>query len=324
MDNGSQKKRLYIAISFIFIILLLSFAIIFFGVFQVYYAPASLFRGEFNQTDSVEEHFEARVVNIALIGLHNREDDNTFGEIYYADTIMVASINFDRNTLKLLAVPRDSYVQIARSSNKDRIRQAYSYGYNRVDANRHEEGMQTVIETIDNLLSEIELHHYIAIDIQGLKQLVDSLGGVYYTVENDMIGYTEKESLNAGPQLLSGQGYITYLTFREEDSRDDLNRIKRQKTLVLSTFDYYKEMGMLQYIIPTYAAYREHLFTTLSFNQVAALTLFISERLDKEAIYDYSLTGDYFRYEGDSHYYLLLNEMKMDEVLNDFLSLNKP
>jgi len=307
-----------VAIAFILVALGVSFAIIFYGFFQVYYAPASLFRHDFVNNEAVEDYFEGRVVNIAILGLHNREDDNTFGDIYYVDTLMVASIDFDHNTLKLLAIPRDSYVEIAHSAHRDRIRQAYSYGYNRASVNRHEEGLLTVMDTLALLLPDFELHHFMAIDIEGLKQLIDSLGGVYFTVEEDMIGHTPQESLNAGSQMLEGQGFVTYLTFREEDTRDDLNRIKRQKALILATFDYYQEMGLMQYIIPAYAAYRDHLHTSLTFNQVAALTLFSGERLHSDAIYDYSLVGDYFTDPDDGHFYLVLNEQKMQEIMHEF------
>jgi anionic cell wall polymer biosynthesis LytR-Cps2A-Psr (LCP) family protein len=69
------------------------------------------------------------MINVVFLGLHNRTEENTFGEIYYVDTILVASINFDQNNLSLLAIPRDSHIEIAHSGIEDRIRQSYSYGY---------------------------------------------------------------------------------------------------------------------------------------------------------------------------------------------------
>lgn len=316
MKNLPQKARLYVSLGVIYSIILVSLSIIFYGVYQVYYAPASLFRQDFSGPDGVEEYFEEKVVNVVVLGLHNRNEDNTFGEIYYVDTILVVSINFDQNSLALLAIPRDSYVPIAHSEENDRIRQSYSYGYAQSSADRHDDGLRFAIDTVSLLLDGVDLHHYIAMDIQGLKQLIDSLGGVYYTVEKPMIGYTAQESLEAGPQLLDGQGYLNYLTYREPDARDDLNRMKRQKALLLATFDYYQKMGLFNYIIPTYTAYREHVHTDLNFNQVAALALFASERLEADAIFDYSLQGEYFTTDGGKSYLLKIDEKIKNELLN--------
>ncbi|MDZ4131999.1 MAG: LCP family protein, partial [Dethiobacteria bacterium] len=309
MAEFSPRARLYISLGLIGAIILVSFSIIFYGVYQVYFAPASLFSRDFDDAMCVDELFDERLINVVVLGLHNRNDDNTYGDVYNVDTILVATINFDQNTLSLLAVPRDSYVQIAAGGVQDRIRQSYSYGYNLSSATeRHEAGLRSAIDTVSELLDGLTLHYYIAMDIQGLKQLIDSLGGVFYTVEEQMIGYTAQESLDAGPQLLDGQGYLTYLTYREPDSRDDLNRIKRQKALLLATFKYFQDMGLFSYVIPTYATYREHIHTDLSFNQVTALTLFAGERLEAGSIFDYSLQGEYFSTDNGATYYLALDE----------------
>ncbi len=318
MKNPSRQARFYISLGIICSIILVSFAIIFFGVYQVYFAPASLFRHDFAAGGGVEEHFEERVINVAVLGLHNRQEDNTFGDVYFVDTILVASVNFDQDSVTLLAVPRDSYVEIAHSGEKDRIRQSYSYGYEKAGEDRHEKGLQYSIDTLKNLLDGIDLHYYIAMDIYGLTRLIDSLGGVYYTVEEPMIGVTPQESLGAGSQVLDGRGYITYLTYREGDARDDLNRMQRQKSLLLATFEYFKEMGLFRYVLPAYETYREHVRTDLNFNQVAALTLFAAERLEADAIYDYSLQGDYFTRDDSDHYYLLLDE-KFRDMLIDYI-----
>lgn len=316
MENLSQKARVYVSLGIVFFIILLSFSIIFYGVYQVYFAPATLFSRNFTDAESVEDFFEERIINVVVLGMHNRNEDNTFGEIYYVDTILIASINFDRDTLSLLSVPRDSYVEISCSGSLDRIRQSYSYGYNLADQSEREEaGMLCALETISNLLEGLELHYYIAMDIEGLKQLIDSMGGVYFEVEEPMIGFTPQESLDKGPQLLDGQGYVTYLTYREPDTRDDLNRMKRQKELLLATFKYFQEMGLFSYVVPTYAAYREHIDTDLSFNQVAALALFAGERLESDAIRDYSLQGEYFTIDDGETYYLNLDQNSKSEII---------
>jgi len=314
-----QRIRFYFALGIIFSIVIFSFALIFSGVYQVYFAPASLFQADFDHARPVEEEFDQRTINVVILGLHNRNEDNSFGEIYYVDTILIASINFDRNTLSLLSVPRDSYVKIAGSDLADRIRQSYSYGYQAAAGESHSAGLQTTLETIAAMFKEVSLQYYIAMDMEGLKKLIDAMGGVYYEVEQDMIGFTPQESLAAGPQLLDGRGYMTYLTYREPDARDDLNRMKRQKALLLATFEYFKEMGLFSYVLPTYNVYRDHISTNLSFNQIAALALFAAERLESDAISDYSLQGEYFTIEEGGPYYLALDEEEKELLIEKWL-----
>lgn len=316
MANISTKARLYVSLLVMSVIILLSLSIVFYGFYQVYFAPASLFSADFSDGSAVEDFFDDKVVNVALLGMHNRNEDNTFGEIYYIDTILIASINFDLDALILLAVPRDSYVTIAHTGVKDRIRQSYSYGYSSMaDEDRHQKGLRFAVDTVSTALDILKLHYHVAMDMEGLKQLIDSMGGVYYEVETDMIGFTAQESLLAGPQILDGRGYLNYLTYREADARDDLNRMERQKKLLLSTFDYFQQKGLFSYIIPLYSTYREHIDTDLSFNQIAALALFAAERLEADAIYDYSLQGNYFTLDDGLNYYLAIDQTEKKQLL---------
>jgi len=315
MKAISKQARLYISLVLIVLIIAVSLSVVFYGVYQVYYAPATLFSSDSRSGGEVEEYFTGQVVNVVLLGMHNRNDDNSFGEIYFIDTILVASINFEQNALTLLAVPRDAYVSIANTGTKDRIRQSYSYGYKLAGGDSHQNGLRYVIDTVSSALNDLELHYFVAIDMEGLRQLIDSMGGVYYEVEEDMISFTPQESLQAGPQILDGRGYLNYLAYREPDARDDLNRIARQKTLLLATFDFFQKQGLFHYVIPVYDAYREHIYTDLSFNQVAALALFAGERLEADAISDYSLQGQYFSLEGDATYYLAIDEESRDRLL---------
>lgn len=319
MKKVSRLGRTIIAVLIMVFIIATSFAVIFYGFYQVYFAPATLFSRDFQKTGTVEEYFSEKVINVALLGLHNRSDDNTFGEIYNVDTLLVLSLNFDRNHLTILAVPRDTYTVISCSGKKDKLRNAYREGYLAVDgaesSEAHDAGLKCAHETAAALLEGLPLDYYLAIDLNGVRQLIDAVGGVYFEVEKPLKGPTARESLKAGPQLLTGQGFVTYLTYIEHDWQDDFNRIMRQKKLLRYTFRYFKDKGLFNYVVPMYAAYRDHIRTNLNFNQVAALALFAGEHLDDEALASYSLTGRYFKLAGDDSHYLELDEEYKKELL---------
>ncbi len=311
MNGPSRKVKLYVSLGIASVIITISLAIIFYGVYQVFYNPASLFRHDFSQLDNIDQYFGERVVNVALLGLSSGTGEPE--ELYRVDTLMIASINFDQNSVALVSIPRDSYVNIAGTGERDKIKNAYQYGYSRVGKDPHSRGLSCVVETASSLLEGLIVHYYVAVSMEGLVQLVDSLGGVEFSVDLIVPGDTPEKTLYIGPQLLDGSAYLQYLAYSEPETRDDLQRIERQKNLLRSTFQHFKEMGRFTHILPTYRVYRDHVDTDLHLNQVAALVVFASEMLDLESVSDYSLQGEYMEQEGE--HYLILDQQYRDELV---------
>ena len=101
----------------------------------------------------------------------------------------------------------------------DKINHAYAYG-----------GVELVQKTIENLL-EIKIPHYIVINIAGVTNLIDELGGISIDVEKRMY-YVDHAGglfidLKAGLQELSGKQAMGYLRYRTEGG--DFARIGRQQ-----------------------------------------------------------------------------------------------
>ena len=323
MKRLSPPARSLIAAILMWLIILFSLSLVLSGFYRVYYAPEALFGRALAQEGEPEEHFSGHVINVAFFGLHNREDDNTFGEIYNVDTLLLLRLDFNCNLLTLVAVPRDSLTTIACTGHRDKIRNAYRRGFlasAEERPKRHEAGLNCALQTAAALLQPLEIDYYLALDLQGVKQLIDAMGGVFFEVEAPIEGPSPRESLKAGPQQLDGQGFITYLTYTEFGQAGDLKRISRQKRLLRYSFKYFKEKGLFSYVLPVYAAYREHIRTDLSLNQVAALALFFSERLEHEAIISHVLTGNYKNLNAGQGLILEIDEKAKDKLLQSMLS----
>lgn len=161
-------------------------------------------------------------VNILLMGGDAREADEN--DMARSDSMMVASIDPVTKQANLFSILRDTYTDIE-GHGEGRINTAITLG-----------GAPLAMQTIGDLLG-LEIQYYLYTDFEGFKALVDSIGGVYFTVEKDM-KYTDNADKNrydidlkAGYQLLDGDKALQYVRFRH-DAMSDYTRTERQRNFL--------------------------------------------------------------------------------------------
>lgn len=114
-------------------------------------------------------------INIVLLGMRGEHVD---GGGLLADTIMVLSIHpkngdQDQTRASLISIPRDLYVTVPGTSNKQKINAVHFYG--------EEKGKGQGMEYMKQILSDITgqpMHYAVTINFKGFTDLVDALGGV--------------------------------------------------------------------------------------------------------------------------------------------------
>lgn len=91
-----------------------------------------------------------------------------------ADALFLATVNPTNFSINITSIPRDSYVPIM------------CYGDKRRDKITHSNvgGTDCVVSTVANMF-DIEIDYYIKINFQGLQDLVDAVGGIYVTVDEE-------------------------------------------------------------------------------------------------------------------------------------------
>lgn len=163
-------------------------------------------------------------VNILLLGGDAREADQS--GLARSDSMMVASIDPVTKQAHLFSILRDTWIAIE-GHGQGRINTAITLG-----------GAPLAMKTIGDLLG-LEIQYYVYTDFEGFKALVDSIGGVYYTVEKDM-KYTDNADKNrydidlkAGYQLLDGDKALQYVRFRH-DAMSDYTRTERQRNFIMT------------------------------------------------------------------------------------------
>jgi LCP family protein required for cell wall assembly len=143
-----------------------------------------------------------------------------------SDTLIVVNVEKSTGIISLMSVPRDLWVTIGDSENTERINVAYR------------EGAAVVVRTINRALG-IPIHHYLEIDFQGFKQLVDAVGGVTVCVEYPTRDRNTGLYVRPGCKNLDGVDSLAYARSRffEEkvdgqwrmDGTSDIGRGKRQR-----------------------------------------------------------------------------------------------
>lgn len=179
---------------------------------------------------------EKGIYNILLVG-HDRAAT-------LADVTMLINVNENKGTITVMQIPRDTYVDDF-ATNK--VNAAYStyYGMALKDGAKdpYLAGAQSYAELLEKNLC-INIHHTAVLNLDGLINIVDILGGVDLYVPHRMY-YSDPEQnlyidLQEGWQTLDGKKAEDFVRFRSGYVQQDLGRINAQKIFLTALFEKVK------------------------------------------------------------------------------------
>ncbi|PFL18475.1 LytR family transcriptional regulator [Bacillus cereus] len=159
---------------------------------------------------------------ILIMGI---EDYATDGQNGRTDSLMFATVNPNSKKVSLMSIPRDSRVKIVGKNKEDKINAAHAYG-----------GEKMAIDTVEGFL-KVPVDHYIKIDFQGFKGIVDAVGGITVDVPFDFeersdIDYYKLIPFKQGKQNLNGEEALAYVRMRKQDPNGDYGRAARQRQVL--------------------------------------------------------------------------------------------
>ena len=183
------------------------------------------------------EEFE----NYLLVGSDSREGSDPTDPDYNnvgaaadiggkrSDTLMVMHYVKKTGGLSLISIPRDLWVEIGNGSKSQRINTAYQIG------------TDVLVRTVQKALS-VPIHHYIEVDFQGFKGLVDAVGGVTVCVDYPSRDRHTGLFMRAGCPRLDGVRALAFARSRffeskidgewQIDGTSDIGRTARQRMFV--------------------------------------------------------------------------------------------
>ena len=209
----------------------------------------NLFDDVSKNTNINKEEFN-KIVNVAFFGSDSRDVNNEYAG--RSDSIMIASINPVKKSIKLISIPRDTYVNVPNGYGWTKINHAYAYGQE-----------QLSLKTINSNFG-LDISEYVTIDFSGLVNIINDVGGIEMEITeaerqyiNTYIGDSAKIT-GKSYQLVSKSGLVT-LTGEQALSHSrnryvgsDFTRASRQRDVLvalinkISKMDESKVLGLIQ------------------------------------------------------------------------------
>ena len=181
---------------------------------------AYLVRQEENR-GAVDVRFDG-YTNVLVLGLDEAVNADYVPE-KRADAILLVSMENATGKVRMLNIPRDTWVTMAQDRGETRLSNVYAVG-----------GAPLMVRTI-NQMFDISIHQYVVIDLDTFARIVDALGGVDVYIAHDM-DYDDPESglsihMRTGYQNLDGRAAENYLRYRS-DELGDVGRTQRQQRFI--------------------------------------------------------------------------------------------
>lgn len=221
--NKKKKNKILKVILIIILVILLSFA----GLFVKRMNENGWTLGGFVAT--ILGHDANTLANLSRINILVIGQSQNL-----TDTLLVCSYDPKIQDVALLSIPRDTFV--GRNKNT-------ATGFDKINA-LYQIDPDKLLKKVNDITG-LGINYYIKVDTQGLKDLVDSVGGIYFDVPIDM-DYDDSSQklsihLKAGYQLLDGNKAEQVVRFRHNNNgstypaeygQEDIGRMKTQRAFI--------------------------------------------------------------------------------------------
>jgi len=164
------------------------------------------------------------------------------------DTLVLASVDFDKNAVSFLSIPRDIWIESLRI----KLNSAYYWGNERQENG----GLILAKSSVEEIIGS-PVHYAVVIDFVLFKDLIDEVGGIEVDVEDSFVDHRypipgrendecdddpkflcryETIEFRKGLQFMDGDTALKFVRSRnaEGDEGTDIARSKRQQKVILS------------------------------------------------------------------------------------------
>ncbi|QIZ10617.1 LytR family transcriptional regulator [Priestia megaterium] len=239
--------------------------------------------------------------SILFIGVDDSEKRKSNGRSR-SDALMLATFNKKEKSIKLLSIPRDSYVHIPEKDIYTKITHAHAYG-----------GVKLTLETVEELL-DVPVDYYVKMNFNAFIDVINALDGVKVDVpftfsEQDSQDHAKAITLKKGVQELDGEQALAFARTRKMDS--DIQRGQRQQQIFKAILSKGSSIKSISNYTDVMEAVGKNMSTDLTFDQMKSFISYIQagSGIDVESL---SLKGS------DSYidrvYYYQLDETALEET----------
>ncbi len=218
-------------------------------------------------------------INVLLLGGDSRSIEG--GGL--TDTIIILSYNEETGEVNLASILRDTWVEIAGTSEKNKINAAHVFG-----------GPELTMETINNAFGT-QLEDYVFINMSGLSHVLTALGGIevditeaemeqinlniqYYQMDQEKLDESQRDKeadytplAEYGENVhLNGTQAVAYARIRHIDS--DYKRAERQRTVVKQALQRLTELDAMT-MVSVASEMLDYVKTNLTMPEIISLAV---------------------------------------------------
>ncbi len=191
---------------------------------------------------------DGEALNILVMGSDTRagpgnDIDSETGIGERSDTTILVHVSADRKTVYGISLPRDAMVARPECENGDGetvpgadpviFNDAFSLA-----------GPTCTVAQVESLTG-IYIDHYVTIDFNGFKDMVEAVHGVTVCIPEAVDDSAHGITFDAGTQELDGQQALDYVRERSSTPNADIGRMKRQQAFVASMINKVVSAGTL-------------------------------------------------------------------------------
>ncbi|MGM9920771.1 MAG: LCP family protein [Bhargavaea sp.] len=244
-------------------------------------------------------------VSILFIGVDDSETRNG-GKNSRSDALMLATLNNDDKSIKLLSIPRDSLVYIPEVGYQDKITHAHAFG-----------GVEASIETVEELL-DVPVDYFVKMNFNAFIDVVDALGGITVDVPYERIELDENDKktihLKPGLQNLDGRHALALARTRKADN--DIERGKRQQVILKAMIEKAGSVTSVGKYGEVIDALGNNMTTDLTFNDMKAMIAYLNNGSPLIETYTLEGTDD----SSTGVYYWRINQENLQNLSADLRS----
>lgn len=228
-------------------------------------------------------------ISILFVGIDDSQKREQGSDHSRSDALMLATLNNKDKSVKLLSIPRDSYVYIPYVGHDDKITHAHAFG-----------GTQATIDTVENLL-DVPVDYYYRLNFDAFIQIVNALGGVDVNVPYAMHELDENDKrtvdLKPGMQTLNGREALALARTRHQDN--DIKRGERQQMILEAIIKKASSISSITKYDDILNAVGNNMKTNMTFGEMKSLAAYLKNgmpQVDSLTLkgYDDMSTGVYY------------------------------
>jgi polyisoprenyl-teichoic acid--peptidoglycan teichoic acid transferase len=301
-----KKRRRRVLFFFIVPVLLIAFSAAGYGAY-LYKKAETVFSSSYKddgreKSDKRETVVDPKDDNVSVLFIGvDGSDSRKYGEKTRSDALMLATLNEKKKTVKLVSIPRDSYVYIPEVDYETKINHAHYFG-----------GPKATIETVEETL-DIPVDYYVKMNFYAFMDVIDALNGINVEVPYEMYEKDAEDQHNAihlmpGMQKLNGEEALALARTRKLDN--DIERGKRQQEILKAIMKKAISANSISKYDDVIEAIGSNMETNMTFDEMKALVSYgTNGSLDVETL---SLDGGDMYI--DNTYYWELDPDSIEEV----------